>query len=181
MEVGIRRPTMEECAVIEIFGTANDAKALEALADAAEGAGLSLDWHERMDWTEIIEAMIDASNDGEWLRLVKDECGTFSEVLKACRNAGLSYIHTRGISGDEGYHTASFWTPGWDKEFHCGLVNGITLGVPFADIQRASEEGYGAVQDLVAAYERNTLAHVEKSLKLAPEAVAELRGIAMTA
>lgn len=167
---------MEECAVIEIFGTANDAKAIEALAEAAQWAGLALDWNERMHSSEVIEAMVEASNDGEWLRLVKDECGTFDEVLEACRNAGLSYIHTRGISGDEGYNTAYFWTPGWEKEFECGLVNGVTIGIPFEDIQRASQQGYDAVRELVAGYERNTLANVEKTLKLAPEAVADLVG-----
>ncbi len=172
---------MEECAVIEIFGTAQDAQALEALAVAAEEAGLAVDWNERMREDEIIDAMFEAADSGEWLRLVKDECGSFDEVLEACRNAGLSYIHTRGISGDEGYNTAYFWTPGWEKEFECGLVNGITIGVPFEDLQRAAQDGYDAVRTLVATYERNTLANVEKSLNLSPEVVAELGGGALTA
>jgi hypothetical protein len=172
---------MEECAVIEIFGTAEDAKALKELAEAAQWAGLAVDWNERMRSDEIIEAMLEANDGGEWLRLVKDECGDFNEVLEACRNAGLSYIHTRGISGDEGYQSASYWTPGWEKEFQAGLVHGITVGVPFEDIQRASEEGYGAVRALVAEYRRNTLATVEKSLNLSPEVVAELGGAELTA
>ncbi len=172
---------MEECGVVEIFGTAEDAHALEALAEAAQWAGLGVDWNERMRSDEIIEAMLEAADGGEWLRLVKDDCGDFDEVLTACRNAGLSYIHTRGISGDEGYHTATFWTPGWGKEFQCGLVNGVTLGVPFEDIQRALEQGYDAVRALVATYERNTLSNVEKSLKLSPAVVAELAAAELTA
>lgn len=172
---------MEECGVIEIFGTAEDAKALEKLANAAEWAGLATDWHERMRSDEIIDAMLEADDSGEWLRLVRDECGSFDDVLAACRNAGLSYIHTRGISGDEGYSTAYFWTPGWEKEFEAGLVNGVTIGVPFEDIQRASQKGYDAVRELVAAYERNTLADVEKTLKLTAEAVAELGGTRLSA
>jgi hypothetical protein len=113
--------------------------------------------------------MFESADRGEWLRLVKDESGCFNEVLAACRKAGLSYIHTRGISGDEGYHTAYFWKPGWEKEFECGLVNGITIGVPLEDIQSALQDGNDTVRALVAFYEEKTLANVDKSLKLPPE------------
>src|SRR5688500_11002418 len=103
---------MEECGVLEIFGYIEDAEALRRVARSAEWNDLGLDWNARSSESEIIEAIVEASESGTWIRLMKDECDTFEETRMACQAAGLSYIHSRGVSGGEGYDTASYWTRG---------------------------------------------------------------------
>jgi hypothetical protein len=171
---------MEECAVLEIFGQADNASALITLADEAEVDGLALDWNVRSPASEIVKAMVEASDDGEWLRLVVDDCDDLERTRKACKEAGLSYIHTRGISGDEGYHSAAFWAPGWEKEFETGLLNGVELGLSLVQVKHALDVGPRALHALIQDYERNTLATLEKSLRLSPEVVSELKSAVPT-
>lgn len=167
---------MDECAVIEIFGASDDAKALVVLAEDAELDGMALDWNTYSPSEEIVEAMIEASKEGDWLRLVCDDCDDLEQVRKACRDANLSYILSRGISGDEGYHSATYWQPGFKEEYTAGLVDGITLAIPYEEIRQAAAVGMEAVQRLVTDFERNTLVYVEKTIRLSPEVVSELRG-----
>lgn len=169
---------MDECAVIEIFGSSDDAKAIVGVAEDAELDGMALDWNTYSPSEEIIEAMIEASQEGEWLRLVCDDCDDLDHIRKACREANLCYILSRGISGDEGYHSATYWRPGFEEEHTAGLVDGITLAIPYEEIRQAAAVGMEAVRTLLTDFERNTLVHVEKRLRLSPEVASELKGAA---
>lgn len=165
---------MEECGVLEIFGYIENAEALWRVADSAEVDGLGLDWNESSSESEIIDAILEASERGTWLRLMKDECDDFRKTRMACQAAGLSYIHSRGVSGGEGYDTAAYWTRGQDKEFIAGLVHGIDVGIPLRDIQEAIHHGPEHVERLVAEFGIMTLEHLEKKIVLSPECVKDL-------
>jgi hypothetical protein len=165
---------MEECGVLEIFGTADDAELLMKMAEAAEWNDLGIDWHEKSSQSEIVEFILEAAQNGEWLRLVKDESGDFEETRMACRAAGLSYIHSRGVSGGEGYETAAYWTPGRDKEFVAGLVHGMDAGIPFREIREALRRGQTAVEELVSSFGRMTLEDLDKRIILTQECADQL-------
>jgi uncharacterized protein (DUF433 family) len=162
----------EEDAVIEIFGTVSDAKALEWLAQSAEIDRLGTDWNETSSEEEIIEALVEAAEEAEWIRLVKSDAGDLEHTRAACREAGLSYIHSRGPCGGDGYNTASYWTPGMEREFTCEL-DGLNPLVPIRSVREASAIGNESVKELLAEYDRNTLAHVEKAIRFTSELTAE--------
>lgn len=166
---------MEECGVIEIFGYIEDADALREVARSAKWNDMGLDWHSRSSEAEIVDAILAASENGEWVRLMKDECGTFEQTRLACQAAGLSYIHSRGVSGGDGYDTAAYWTKGQDKEFVAGLVNGMDAAIPYREIHEASRRGTLDLRELITNFGLNTLVHLKKEIKLSPECEEELR------
>lgn len=172
---------MDECSVIEVFGTTEFPERVVAFAEAAACEGLGEDWLNAMSTDEIIGSVVDAAEEGNWLRLVKDFSGDLSAVRQALRIAGLSYIHSTGISGDDGYHSAIYWKPGMVREFEAGLLNGMDVGISLKQLQEAQLEGPNGVQDLIRNFATFTLDNVEKKLALSEEVIAELKQPTLTA
>lgn len=175
---------MEECGVLEIFGRVEDPEALRVVIRSARWDDVSMDWATRATEDELVAAFLDAAEGGDWVRVVADSTRNnrvmFDETRAACRAAGLSYIHSCGTSGTDGYETAAYWTPGQEKEFEVGLVNGIDVAIPLREISEAADRGGDHLLKLVRDYSRKTLQHLDKKLEMSEECRASLATAGLT-
>mgnify|MGYP001424656747 FL=1 len=139
---------MRSDVVIEIFGRVSDPDAVMTLAEAAADEGL-IDWDSQVEPDELVGLLEEASDNGRALTLTRsDTTNWFLGVREACRQAGLSYVVSGGMSGAEGFSSGLSRSPEMDEEFHFELSDDAA-SVKVSEVAKAARLGIEAVNELV--------------------------------
>jgi hypothetical protein len=158
---------------IEIMGNCDDAAVLRDVIEAAETDAAQIDWRMGADDRDIIEAISAAVQENRVLTLVKSETrGLFGETRKACQEAGLHYVVSYGVSGEEDFREGIFYRAGGDEfQIPLDVANEV---VPMRDVRNAVSQGFEAVKEMIAEYDRKALKDVPKELVVPAEVLESL-------
>jgi hypothetical protein len=164
---------MDYDVTIEIMGECGDIEVLKEIIEAASEDAAESYWYHAAEDYDVVAAMSKAVEEGGMLTLVKsDTRSIFNNLRSACRDAGLSYVVSKGTTGDEGFDEAIFYRAG-GEELETPLDVAAEV-IRMREVREAAARGIEAVHEMIAEYDRKVLKDVEKSFRVPADVLAAL-------